>query len=253
MAFCFQESTGTCELSVFELNRELTGLDVPGSINESVIEYFLDGLELCDMKEQPVYWLMMARLTETALLCAGNYADNCEFTAAGDLLINPRKIVVHEHKSRKSWVKKRHGRLSDQFNTKSVPLDMIGSSRLPEHSLEVVKPALLPYMIEQLEDSRRIPPRHIHNVKALMGKIVDTMGFLRAGSLESMEALHHLLGKGSTKEQAFIQANLCRFDSRIFDRLGEEIELLEASGHISGFMSSGTTPFSDSMASRHRY
>ena len=28
---------------------------------------------------RPWYWLLMARLAEAALLCAGNYADNCEY------------------------------------------------------------------------------------------------------------------------------------------------------------------------------
>ena len=67
----------------------------PYVVNEGRIEDWLDELEMQNNEKNPVYWLLLVRLNELALLCAGNYADNCEFSAAGDLLLNPRKMMVH--------------------------------------------------------------------------------------------------------------------------------------------------------------
>ena len=41
-------------------------------------------------RSHQIYWLTYVRIREAALLCAGNYADNGEYQAAGDLLVNPQ-------------------------------------------------------------------------------------------------------------------------------------------------------------------
>jgi hypothetical protein len=70
------------------LNEELEDLRLPHEINEPAIEGLLKKLEGSGASDQSLYWLLMARMFELALFCAGHYADNCEFTAAGDLLVN---------------------------------------------------------------------------------------------------------------------------------------------------------------------
>jgi len=63
-------------------------------LNEKFIESKID--ELDEIQDSGfIYQLTQARITELALICAGNYADNFELTAAGDLLANPRCIRVH--------------------------------------------------------------------------------------------------------------------------------------------------------------
>ena len=60
------------------------------SLNERVIEDLIEELdEITPIKDQG-YWLTLTRINELALVCAGNYADNCEFSLVGDLLVNPR-------------------------------------------------------------------------------------------------------------------------------------------------------------------
>lgn len=225
MPLCFQNSTSLFHWPVIELNRVLTRLDVPHNINECVIERFLAELEWCGWRGgEPVYWLMVARLTEMTLLCAGSYADNCEFSAAGDLLVNPRKIVVREENG-KSWVKKRHSRLSDNLRPQRMVPGYPGCRFfMPKYSLETVKPALLPYLFDQLKSSRCITPAYLDSVQGRMCKIADTIGFLSAGSLTTMEELYDHIHNGSPENKVFINANLCRFDTLTYACLGEEIE-----------------------------
>lgn len=98
--------TGSRTLSDFNTSLEKEGS--PSRLNEDFIE-----CKLCDLgqieadcsESYGIYWLTYARLFELALLCAGNYADHFEFAAAGDLLVNPRLILIHL-KSGRSVVKK---------------------------------------------------------------------------------------------------------------------------------------------------
>ena len=71
---------------ILTLNEDLDNLALPHGVNEQTIEYFLKNLEAYDTIKDPAYWLALARLFELSLICAGHYADNCEFSAAGDLL-----------------------------------------------------------------------------------------------------------------------------------------------------------------------
>jgi len=72
--------------------------------------------------DSPSYWLLLVRIAEAALLCAGNYADNCEYEAAGDFLVTPREILVHRRSDGHSEAKNRHGRLSRQFGFEGAEL-----------------------------------------------------------------------------------------------------------------------------------
>lgn len=89
---------------------------VPYTINESTVVAFRE--ELC-RKGNPdslCYWLLMARLAELTLLCAGHYADCGEVTAAGDLLVNPRRADIYMQGVVPSIRKYRHRRLSEQLD-----------------------------------------------------------------------------------------------------------------------------------------
>ena len=78
------------------------------SLNESSLENLLDQLDNLALVKDGSYWLTMARINELALLCAENCANNCELTLAGDLLLNPRLILIHVRGQNRPIVKKRH-------------------------------------------------------------------------------------------------------------------------------------------------
>jgi hypothetical protein len=106
------------------LNEALDHLNVPYDVNEQTIENFLQNLKAFDTTHQPAYWLMMARLFELSLILAGHYADNCEFSEAGDLLVNPRKVLIHRKGYPYPLRKSRHGRLTEQLNKVEPDFDV---------------------------------------------------------------------------------------------------------------------------------
>lgn len=92
------DSIETIPLALRDYNASLEEDAVPSNLSENFIESKLCELEQMEFhcsEIAEVYWLIYARLFELALLCAGNYADHFEFAAAGDLLVNPRLIVIH--------------------------------------------------------------------------------------------------------------------------------------------------------------
>jgi hypothetical protein len=206
------------------LNEELDNIRLLHEINEASIERFLKMLEDSDASDQHCYWLVMARIFELALFCAGNYADNCEFSAAGDLLVNPRKILIHRKGCPNSLVKQRHSRLSEQLNKDRIHRHNFMRLLKHEVSVEITKPAILPYLFERLQHGQRIAAWYLHNAEERMKKIADTIGFLSAWSVLRFEDLHRRMQAASPKTRRFIDTHLCRFDTRYFQRLGREIK-----------------------------
>jgi hypothetical protein len=208
------------------LNEELDNIRLLHETNEASIERFLKILEDSDASDPYCYWLVMARIFELALFCAGNYADNCEFSAAGDLLVNPRKILIHRRGYPNSLVKQRHGRISDQLNKGGRYRNNFVRLLKHEVSVEIAKPAILPYLFERIKHGQRIAAWYLHTAEDRMKKIADTIGFLSAWSVTRVEDLHRRMQTASPKTRRFILAHLCRFDANYFQRLGREIKRL---------------------------
>jgi hypothetical protein len=77
------------------------------SLNEGALEGLIDRLDSLVSNKEEMYWLTLARITELVLLCAGNYANNGEFGLMGDLLLNPRLVLIHIRGQHRPIVKKR--------------------------------------------------------------------------------------------------------------------------------------------------
>ena len=205
------------------LNEALDNLHVPHDVNEQTIETFLHDIKTDDTTLRPAYWLMMTRLFELSLICAGHYADNCEFSAAGDLLVNPRKILIHRKGYPHPLVKQRHGRLTDQLNQEKKCRELVLLQVKHDVRVEVSKSAILPYLFERIERSGQIALWYLHDAQERMKKIADTIGFLSAWSLSGFEVLHHRMQKMSAKTRRFVADHQCNFDTRYFVRIGREI------------------------------
>ena len=223
---------------ILNINEALDNLHVPYEINEQVIENFLKNLKDYDTTHRPVYWLMMARLFEMALICAGHYADNCEFSAAGDLLVNPRQVLVHRRGVPHPLVKHRHGRLSEQLSEEETYRELVLFQIKHEVTVEVSKPAILPYLFERMEQSSQIASWYLEDAQGRMKKIADTIGFLSAWSLSKFEVLHNRIQMMSPKTRRFVADHQCNFDTYYFIRLGREIlKIIENSKEHSDFLS----------------
>jgi hypothetical protein len=206
------------------LNEELDHLRLPHEINEPLIEKLLIALEDSGASDQSCYWLLMARIFELALFCAGHYADNCELAAAGDLLVNPRKILIHRKGYPDSLIKPRHGRISEQLRKNRRSRKHLMLLLKHEVTIEIAKPPILPYLFEQMETSQKIASWYLDNAQERIKKIADTIGFLSAWSVSKFEDFHQQMQTASSKTCRFIGDHLCQFDTRYFERLGREIK-----------------------------
>lgn len=74
-----------------------------------------------------------------------------------------------------------------------------------------------------LIDSKIISYGYMASVNRRMKQIADTMGFLSAWKVASVEEFHQRLKTAGPSETAFIQKALCRFDRGLFDEMEKDI------------------------------
>lgn len=211
---------------LLQLNALLDAAILPYEVNEEEIETWLNALEASGAQFDSLYWLLWIRLMEAALQCAGNYADNCEFSAAGDLLVNPREILVHAKDARPPVRKWRHGRLSDQFRVNGHSRSRTIETIKNEYQLEITRPPLLPYLLGSLKASGRVAGAYLAHAERRMLQITDTIGFLTSWQIFEAADLHRRTIGATPETRSFIASHLCRFDNRIFLQAGNAIQRL---------------------------
>jgi hypothetical protein len=181
---------------------------------------------------------LLVRVAEAALLCTGNYADSCEFSAAGDFLVNPREIVIRSRSGGRSTVKKRHGRISEQFgfagNGSSMAMKLFSDGVY----LETAKAPLLPLMTQVLKESGRVASSFINRLEVCQRRIADTLGFLAAWRITDAAEFWKRMKASSPTERAFAESCMCRFETGTFYRIGAELwRSLARPDHRSSFLS----------------
>jgi hypothetical protein len=213
-----------------DFNRQLGREADAAILNETWLEKKFTQLESlrCD---EPVYWLTLARVNELALLCAGNYADALEPAAAGDLLVNPRRIAVHVKKNPHPVIKQRHTALTEQFDGHAGSRAGVMAWLAKETALVVDKKPLLPYLQEALTDCGWIHSRYLETVERQMQQIACTIGFLAAWHAADSGRIHCRMRDAEVSQRAFWEANLCRFDTETFEEMGREVSRMCLAEH----------------------
>jgi len=212
---------------VLDLNAELDRITTGRLVNETAIEGWLDRLQASASVNDPCFWLLMAKLTELAVVCTGRYADACELAAAGDLLVNPREIRVHFHGDKPTAVvKHRRQALSTQFNSTRAPhLDFIRRMHQTA-AVEIVKAPLLTFLTDMLETSGLLSACYLDKVRARMNRIAETIGFLCSWQVTDAVDLNCRLGAATRETRQFVQSHLCNFDLSLFVALGHDVQRL---------------------------
>ncbi|MFZ7112249.1 MAG: hypothetical protein ACOWYE_11245 [Desulfatiglandales bacterium] len=224
-------------LSTF--NEDLEAKCKLHALNEHVLVSALNELDEIHPFHEELYWLTLARINELALICAGNYADCCELALAGDLLVNPRLILVHVRGKRFPVLKDRHMALTEQFKsvgeTKGEIIDW-----LKRHALvEIKTEALLPQLFERLWRSGRISEWYLESISERGTRIADLSGLLGCGRFRDGTALIEWLRNAGEGERELLESKLCRFDPGLFFQLGQDIRILaEDPSYNSRFLNS---------------
>jgi hypothetical protein len=210
---------------ITKLNHSIDAHQIPIGVNESDIESILGQWEQHDKCHSPMYWLMAARIFEMSILTAGHYVDNCEFRAAGDLLFNPRKILIYPKDCLRPIVKRRHGRLSDQlkelgYSSANKPFPIWIKNQV---DTQIVRPAILPYLLNCLKQSGRLSAHYLQTTQRRLEKASQAIGFLCSWSISDAQDLYNKMNAASPSTRRFINHHLCLFDKTLFNALGKEI------------------------------
>jgi hypothetical protein len=194
------------------------------TLNEDFLSLKIRELKKIGPLSSELYWLTAARLNELALLCAGTYADNYEVTAAGDLLFNPRKILVYTSDAPRGIIKERHSRLTDQFSQEGKTVQNVITWLKTEAIVDIKQLPILQYLYQRLSDSGCIARNYLESTMSRMTKIADALSFIAAWHLPDFFAFCQRLQQAAPDEKKFILSHLCNFDWQTFFELGREIE-----------------------------
>lgn len=205
--------------SLEAINVKLDALHAQCAANETRLKRLFDEWDTMGEAHAPIYWLTLARISELTLLTAGAYADSCEFRAAGDLLANPAKVLIHIKDRREPVCKPRHVALSTALQSDVESGRPFMAWYRANALQQVAQNALLPDLIEAMTASGWIEAPYLDDFKARMGKIADTIAFLSAWQIDDARDTYTRL-QNNPDTRCFIEANLCRFCDRHFKALG---------------------------------
>jgi hypothetical protein len=137
--------------------------------------------------------------------------------------VNPREILVHKRGDGRSTAKNRHGRLAEQFGLEGGERHNSVKRFSASVYLEITKPPLLPHMAWVLGESGCISQSYIHRLEELQCRIADALAFLAAWRIFDSAELWRRLEASSPRERVFAESHLCRFDVRVFHRIGADL------------------------------
>ena len=191
-------------------------------LNEFYLVGALERLDGLSSRNARAWWLTLARLNELALICAGNYADSGEFRSVGDLLFNPRRILVHIRNRVEPVLKERYTPLTEQFESRADSRNGVIDWLKRETRLEVREEPILPYLFRVLEGAGLGSPEYLRGVDERMKKIVEVTGLISACHLPPGVDIAQHLRRIPASERLFIESRLCRFGDRLFIELGRD-------------------------------
>jgi hypothetical protein len=211
---------------LFDFNRDLDRNAQLSRLNEKYLEERMEELDEHRPICMEVYEYTRVRLHELLLLCAANYANNCEYSAVGDLMFNPRLTLVHIRGRHEPIVKKRHTPLNEQFMDKAGTRTEVILWLKEETTLEIKKKPLIPHSYEILESCSSISKGYLDSARDRAVQIADLSALLCRGGFEERLGLDDWLKSVSPKDRDLMESRLLRLDWRRFQRLGGFIDLI---------------------------
>lgn len=193
------------------------------SLNENGLENLIEQLDRLVYFKDASFWLTMARINELTLLCAENYANNGELSLVGDLLLNPRLILVHIKREKRPVVKKRHTLLTEQFRFAGKTVQEVIEWLKTETRLEIKTEALLPFLHQRLEKSGYFRKEYFESLTQRKAKIAELTGFLSGIGPSGCFDLYQWLNKARQADREMIKSKLCRCNRDRFFELGSQV------------------------------
>jgi hypothetical protein len=210
--------------AILNFNRTLEENAALHNLNEAALVTLLNRLEDASHFHGELYWLSLARINELAIIVAGNYAESCEFPLVGDLLLNPRLILIHVRGRRQPIVKERHTALTEQFRHTATTRGGV-MQWLKNHTIvETRTEALLPYLLGRLRHAGLFCESYLAVIESREKRVADLSAYLACRHFDNRTTFTKWLQNANPEEQNFMKSRLCRFDFRLFNMLGENIK-----------------------------
>jgi hypothetical protein len=211
---------------LFQFNRDLDRNAKLSRLNEQYLEQRMEELDEHVPICKEVYEHTRARLHELLLLCAANYANNCEYSAVGDLMFNPRITLVHIRGCHEPVVKERHTPLSEQFRDRAGRPTGVVKWLREEATLEVKKKPLIPYSYEILESCSFISKTYLDSARDRAVQIADLSAFLCCRGFEDRLFLEDWLRSASQSDKNLMNSRFIELDWKLFWELGSSVRVL---------------------------
>jgi hypothetical protein len=203
-----------------EFNHDLDRNAKLSRLNEQYLSRKMEELD----RHHPIfieaYVYSRARLHELLLLCAANYANNCEYGAVGDLMFNPRLTLIHIRGRHSPVVKERHTPLSEQFADRAGTHREVMMWLREETTLEIKEKPLIPHSYELLENAEFMPGSYLDSARDRAVQIADLSAFLACRGFEDRMELDEWLRNASPTDRALMESRLLPLDWSMFREFG---------------------------------
>ena len=230
---------------LLEFNRDLDRNAKLSRLNEEYLEQKMEELDEPVPVCRDVYEHTRARLHELLLLCAANYANNCEYAAVGDLMFNPRLAVVHVRGRHKPVIKERYTPLSEQFRDWAANPREVLVWLKEQTTIDIKKKPLIPHSYEILERCGFVSREYLDSLRDRAVQIADLSAFLCSRGFEERLELDAWLRSASRSDRALMESRLIRLDWRGFQKLGSLIDLMVCQPFREHATLSSSTPLVD--------
>ena len=209
-----------------EFNTRLEENAKLSRLNERFLEGKMMELDRFCPVRGAAFFQTWARIHELLLLCAANYANNCEFRAVGDLLFNPRLVLVHLPGFRAAVKKVRHTPLSEQFTDKAKARAGVIEWLKNETALEIKKKSLVPHSLEILESSGFISGEYLASARNREAEIADLSVHLCCQGFEDRLSVENWMRAASQSDRDLMNSKFIVLDWKTFWELGVSVRLL---------------------------
>jgi hypothetical protein len=213
-------------MRLFRFNRDLDSNAYLSRLNEKYLEERIEELDEHCPVSPALYEHTRARVHELLLICAANYANNCEYSAVGDLLFNPRLTLVHIGGRHGPVVKERHQPLTEQFRDRGRKLSEVVHWLKEETTLQRKKQALIPHSYEILEHCRFVSKGYLDSARTRAVQIADLSAFLSCRGFKDRLELDTWLRSASPNDRSLMESRLIQLDWKTFRKLGSLIYLM---------------------------
>jgi hypothetical protein len=210
--------------AIVNFNRVMDERSAVHHLNETVLVQLVNRLNEDVFVPDAFYWLSLARINELAILCAANYAKSFEFALVGDLLVNPRLVLVHVEGEGRPTIKERHTRLTEQFCHKAPSKGEVIRWLTSHTIVEKRTDALLPDLLECLKASGVFSHVFVTSIEKRLKQLADLTAHLACQPFENRADFEKWFQKANPDDRDFMKTLCCRFDLSHYRLLGNHID-----------------------------